>query len=109
MDADTDHLLVILPVPDHCVVEHLPFLAVEGPNISTGKKRTVIAPFEFSVRLRVQCRMPGLSPRTYHKHGQAVFQVSFDSTPSPNTQVLLPSGIIVMGVDDWVTKLADVA
>ena len=32
-----------------------------------------------------------------------------DPTPSPNTQILLPSGIIVFGVNDWVTKLADVA
>ena len=32
-----------------------------------------------------------------------------DSTPSPNTHILLPSGITVIGVEDWVTKLADVA
>ena len=36
-------------------------------------------------------------------------QEGFNSTPAPNTQVLLPSGIIVLGVDDWVIKLADVA
>lgn len=30
-------------------------------------------------------------------------------SPSPNTHILLPSGITVVGVEDWVTKLADVA
>ena len=33
---------------------------------------------------------------------------ALDSTPSPNTQVLLASGITVIGVDDWVIKLAEV-
>ena len=42
-------------------------------------------------------------------HRQVVFLVEFNSTPSPNTQVLLASGVIVIGVDDWVTKLANVA
>ena len=32
-----------------------------------------------------------------------------ESTPSPNTHILLPSGITVFGVEDWVTKLANVA
>ena len=32
-----------------------------------------------------------------------------ESTPSPNTPILMPSGINVFGVDDWVAKLADVA
>ena len=32
-----------------------------------------------------------------------------DSPPSPNTHILLPSGITVFGVEDWVTKLANVA
>tara|TARA_B100001146_G_scaffold26183_1_gene19773 strand:- start:114 stop:296 length:183 start_codon:yes stop_codon:yes gene_type:complete len=32
-----------------------------------------------------------------------------DSTPSPNTHILLPSGITLLGVENWVTKLADVA
>ena len=40
---------------------------------------------------------------------QAASQMNFDSTPAPNTQVFLASGIIVAGVDDWVIKLADVA
>ena len=35
--------------------------------------------------------------------------VVFDSTSSSNTHILLPSGITVFGVDEWVTKLADVA
>ena len=33
----------------------------------------------------------------------------FDSTPSPNTHILLPSGIALFGVDDWVTNLVEVA
>ncbi len=33
----------------------------------------------------------------------------FDSTPTTNTQVLFPSGIIVAGIDDWVIKLAGAA
>ena len=32
-----------------------------------------------------------------------------ESTPSPNTHILLPSGITVFGVKLWVTKLANVA
>jgi len=32
-----------------------------------------------------------------------------DPTPSLNTQVLLATGIIVIGVDEWVVKLANVA
>ena len=32
-----------------------------------------------------------------------------ESTPSPNTQILLASGITLFGVEDWVTKLANVA
>ena len=32
-----------------------------------------------------------------------------DSTSSPNTHILLPSGISMFGVDEWVTKLANVA
>ena len=32
-----------------------------------------------------------------------------NSTPSPNTHILLTSGIAVSGVDAWVTKLAGVA
>jgi hypothetical protein len=38
-----------------------------------------------------------------------VFLVGFIPTSSPNTQVLLASGIIVIGVDDWVSKLANIA
>lgn len=40
---------------------------------------------------------------------QAVKDVELIPTPAPNTQVLLASGIIVIGVDDWVIKLANVA
>jgi hypothetical protein len=32
-----------------------------------------------------------------------------DSTPYPNTHILLPSGITLLGVENLVTKLADVA
>jgi hypothetical protein len=32
----------------------------------------------------------------------------FDPTPSPDTHILLPSGITLLGVENWVTKLADV-
>jgi hypothetical protein len=35
--------------------------------------------------------------------------VKSDSTPSANTHILLPSGITLLGVENWVTKLADVA
>ena len=29
----------------------------------------------------------------------------FDSTPSPNNQVFLPSGVKVLGVEEWLGKL----
>ena len=38
-----------------------------------------------------------------------MFQVEFDSTPSPNTYILLPSGITLLGVENGVTKLSDMA
>jgi hypothetical protein len=38
-----------------------------------------------------------------------VFQAEFDSIPSPNTHIVLPFGITLLGVENWVTKLADVA
>jgi hypothetical protein len=38
-----------------------------------------------------------------------VFLVEFNSTPSPNTQVLLASGITVIGIDDWIINLANIA
>ena len=44
-----------------------------------------------------------------HKNDQSVLQVEIHSTPSPNTHILLPSGIILSGIDEWVTKLANVA
>jgi hypothetical protein len=43
-----------------------------------------------------------------HQHRQPAFSVEFDSTPTPDTQLLLPSGITLLGVENWVTKLADV-
>ena len=43
------------------------------------------------------------------QQNQPVFQGEIDSTSSPNTHILLPSGIIVFGVENWVTKLANVA
>ena len=49
------------------------------------------------------------APACRHQHRQAVFQVSFNSTPTTNTQIFLPSGIVVVGIVDWVIKLADVA
>jgi len=53
--------------------------------------------------------------RQTHRHTtpfltrQIVVTGEIDSTPFPNTQVLLASGIIVIGVNDWVIKLANVA
>ena len=44
-----------------------------------------------------------------HQHNQSAFSVWFNSTPSPNTHILLPSGITLLGVENLVTKLADVA
>ena len=41
--------------------------------------------------------------------GQKVEYRGPKSTPSPNTQRFLPSGIVVFGVDYWVNKLANVA
>jgi len=41
--------------------------------------------------------------------GQKLGYRALKPTPSPNTQVLLASGIIVIGVNDWVIKLANVA
>jgi len=35
--------------------------------------------------------------------------VSPDSSPSPDTLLLLPSGISVSGIESWVRKLAEVA
>jgi hypothetical protein len=32
----------------------------------------------------------------------------FDPIPSPDTHILLPSGITLLGVENWVTELADV-
>ena len=31
----------------------------------------------------------------------------FDPTQSPDTQILLPSGIGVLGIESWVQKLAE--
>ena len=49
------------------------------------------------------------APACCHQYRQPEFQVYIDSTSPTNTQVLLASGVIVMGVDDWVIKLANVA
>ena len=35
------------------------------------------------------------------KQSTALFQVEFDSTPSPNIPLSLPSGIIVKGIEMW--------
>jgi len=40
---------------------------------------------------------------------QIVVTGEFDSTPSHNAQIFLASGIIVIGVDDWINKLANIA
>ena len=48
-------------------------------------------------------------PTNRNQHRQTVLLVEFNSTPSPNTHILLPSGITLLGVENWVTKLADVA
>ena len=44
-----------------------------------------------------------------HQHNQSAFSVWFNSTPSPDTHILLPSGISVSGIETWMRKLADVA
>ena len=43
--------------------------------------------------------------------GSACFSklVETGESPSPDTLLLLPSGITLLGVENWVTKLADVA
>ena len=40
---------------------------------------------------------------------ETLSMVEFDSTPSRNTHISLPSGITVFGVADWVTKQANAA
>ena len=52
-------------------------------------------------------RSPSPSPTNRNKYRQPVFLVEFNSLPSPNTQVLLASGITVIRVDGWVIKLAN--
>ena len=42
------------------------------------------------------------------QHNKPAFQAEFDSTPPPDTLLLLPSGIRVSGVESWVRKLAEV-
>ena len=41
----------------------------------------------------------------YGGNAGACLDGEFDSTPSPNNQVFLPSGVKVLGVDEWVEKL----
>ena len=41
--------------------------------------------------------------------GQKVGYRETDSTPTPDTLLLLPSGIKISGIESWVQKLADVA
>ena len=38
------------------------------------------------------------------KRRQIVFQVEFDSPPSPPNHIILPSGIAVIGIDSWVAR-----
>jgi len=45
----------------------------------------------------------------YCGNAGACLDGEFDSTPSPNNQHLLPSGIDVLGIELWIQKLADVA
>jgi len=54
-------------------------------------------------------RWPGNRRTHQHQDHQPVFQAEFDSIPSPNTHIVLPFGITLLGVENWVTKLADVA
>ena len=49
------------------------------------------------------------SPSGGHHYRQNVFQGEFDTTPTPNTQISLPSGVGVLGIGSWVKKFADVA
>ena len=39
----------------------------------------------------------------------SVFTVCFDPTRPHNTQLFLPSGISVLGIEDWAERLAMVA
>ena len=48
-------------------------------------------------------------PTNRNQHRQTVLLVEFNSTPTPDTLLLLPSGISVSGVESWVRKLVDVA
>ena len=48
-------------------------------------------------------------PTNRNQHRQTVLLVEFNSTSTPDTLLLLPSGIRVSGVESWVQKLADVA
>ncbi len=48
-------------------------------------------------------------PTNRNQHRQTVLLVEFNSAPTPDTLLLLPSGIRVSGVGWWVQKLADVA
>ena len=43
-----------------------------------------------------------------HQHNQPTFSVWFDSSPSPDTLLLFPSGIGVSGIETGVGKLAEV-
>ena len=54
-------------------------------------------------------RSPSPSPTNRNKYRQPVFLVEFNSLPSPNTQVLLASGITVIVIDDWIINLANIA
>ena len=35
---------------------------------------------------------------------EVLFQAEFDSPPPPPNHTILPSGIIVMGIDSWVAR-----
>jgi len=44
---------------------------------------------------------------TTNRSSRLVFPVQFDSSPSPDTLLLLPSGISVSGIESWARKLAE--
>ena len=45
----------------------------------------------------------------HYQHRQPEFSVLFDSSPSPDTLLLLTPGISVSGIESWVRQLADLA
>ena len=82
--------------------------------------RIVLEGFRREVTVSDLCNGRGSTPKPPFSTRQSTRFVSteipgelvagrMDSTPTPDTLLLLPSGIRVSGVESWVRKLADVA